>query len=172
MTVTQGLPRDSSSEPQETDFDIVVIGAGFSGMYALYKLRGLGLRLKGFEAGDGPGGTWYWNRYPGARVDIESMIYSYSFDDTLAGVGVARALLAAAGPGGLRQPRRRLVRHPRPDPVRDAGQPAALRRRHVPVARQHRPRRRGDRPLRHRGHRQPERHEHPRLQARGIVRRT
>ena len=83
MTVTQGLPRDSSPEPQETDFDIVVIGAGFSGMYALYKLRGLGLRLKGFEAGDGPGGTWYWNRYPGARVDIESMIYSYSFDDTL-----------------------------------------------------------------------------------------
>jgi cation diffusion facilitator CzcD-associated flavoprotein CzcO len=83
MTVTQGLPRDSSREPKETDYDIIVIGAGFSGMYALYKLRGLGLRLKGFEAGDGPGGTWYWNRYPGARVDIESMIYSYSFDDTL-----------------------------------------------------------------------------------------
>ena len=65
------------------DYDVIVIGAGFSGMYALYKLRGLGLRLKGFEAGDGPGGTWYWNRYPGARVDIESMIYSYSFDEQL-----------------------------------------------------------------------------------------
>jgi cyclohexanone monooxygenase len=67
----------------EEEYDIVVIGAGFSGMYALYKLRGLGLRLKGYEAGDGPGGTWYWNRYPGARVDIESMIYSYSFDPAL-----------------------------------------------------------------------------------------
>jgi cation diffusion facilitator CzcD-associated flavoprotein CzcO len=81
--VTQPLPRDSRSEPGETEYDVVVIGAGFSGMYALYKLRGLGLRLKGFEAGDGPGGTWYWNRYPGARVDIESMIYSYSFDEAL-----------------------------------------------------------------------------------------
>ena len=66
-----------------SDYDVVVIGAGFSGMYALYKLRGLGLRLKGYETGDGPGGTWYWNRYPGARVDIESMIYSYSFDEEL-----------------------------------------------------------------------------------------
>jgi cation diffusion facilitator CzcD-associated flavoprotein CzcO len=83
MSVTGRIPRDSSREPAENEYDIVVIGAGFSGMYALYKLRGLGLRLKGFEAGDGPGGTWYWNRYPGARVDIESMIYSYSFDEEL-----------------------------------------------------------------------------------------
>jgi cyclohexanone monooxygenase len=83
MTGTQQLPQDLSGKPPQSDYDVVVIGAGFSGMYALYKLRGLGLRLKGYETGDGPGGTWYWNRYPGARVDIESMIYSYSFDERL-----------------------------------------------------------------------------------------
>jgi cation diffusion facilitator CzcD-associated flavoprotein CzcO len=59
----------------------VVIGAGFTGLYALHTLRDLDVVC--FEAGDGVGGTWYWNRYPGARVDIESMQYSYSFDDDL-----------------------------------------------------------------------------------------
>ena len=67
----------------EQDFDIVVIGAGFSGLYALHRLGQLGLTTVCFEAGDGVGGTWYWNRYPGARVDIESMQYSYSFDEDL-----------------------------------------------------------------------------------------
>ncbi|WP_055628901.1 flavin-containing monooxygenase [Streptomyces hirsutus] len=64
-------------------FDVVVIGAGFSGMYALHRLRRQGRRVVCLEAGDGVGGTWYWNRYPGARVDIESMQYSYSFDEAL-----------------------------------------------------------------------------------------
>jgi cation diffusion facilitator CzcD-associated flavoprotein CzcO len=64
-------------------FDVVVIGAGFGGLYALYELRRRGWSVHSFESGDGPGGTWYWNRYPGARVDIESMIYSYSFDEDL-----------------------------------------------------------------------------------------
>lgn len=64
-------------------FDVVVIGAGFSGMYALHRLRQQGRRVVCLEAGDGVGGTWYWNRYPGARVDIESMQYSYSFDEDL-----------------------------------------------------------------------------------------
>lgn len=63
--------------------DAVVIGAGFGGMYALYRLRKLGLRVLSLEAGDGVGGTWYWNRYPGARCDVESLEYSYSFDDEL-----------------------------------------------------------------------------------------
>jgi len=62
-------------------FDIVVIGAGFSGLYAVHRLREH--KVVCFEAGDGVGGTWYWNRYPGARVDIPSMEYSYSFDDEL-----------------------------------------------------------------------------------------
>ena len=63
--------------------DAVVVGAGFSGMYQLYKLRELGLSVQVFEAGSDVGGTWYWNRYPGARVDIESMAYSFSFSDEL-----------------------------------------------------------------------------------------
>ncbi len=63
--------------------DAVVVGAGFAGVYALYRLRGLGLRVRAFETGSGVGGTWYWNRYPGARCDIESMEYSYQFSEEL-----------------------------------------------------------------------------------------
>jgi cation diffusion facilitator CzcD-associated flavoprotein CzcO len=65
-------------------FDAVVIGAGFAGLYALHKLRDqLGLNVRVFEVGDGVGGTWYWNRYPGARCDVESLHYSYSFSADL-----------------------------------------------------------------------------------------
>lgn len=67
-----------------TEFDVVVVGAGFAGMYTLHRLRKLGLSTRVVEAGDGVGGTWYWNRYPGARCDIESMQYSYQFDAALA----------------------------------------------------------------------------------------
>ena len=63
--------------------DVVVVGAGFAGLYALHRLRGLGLSAQCFEAGGDIGGTWYWNRYPGARCDIESLEYSYSFDESL-----------------------------------------------------------------------------------------
>jgi cation diffusion facilitator CzcD-associated flavoprotein CzcO len=59
--------------------DAIVIGAGFAGLYMLYRLREQGMSVRGFEAGGGVGGTWYWNRYPGARCDSESMYYSYSF---------------------------------------------------------------------------------------------
>jgi cyclohexanone monooxygenase len=65
------------------DVDVVVVGAGFSGMYAVYLIRGLGLSVQGFDAASDVGGTWYWNRYPGARCDIESMDYSYSFSEEL-----------------------------------------------------------------------------------------
>jgi cation diffusion facilitator CzcD-associated flavoprotein CzcO len=64
-------------------FDAVVVGAGLAGVYMLYRLRELGLSARVYEAGDGVGGTWYWNRYPGARCDTESMEYSYSFSDEL-----------------------------------------------------------------------------------------
>ena len=64
-------------------FDAVVVGAGFAGMYMLHRLRGLGLSARVFEAGSGVGGTWYWNRYPGARCDVESMQYSFSFSEEL-----------------------------------------------------------------------------------------
>jgi len=59
--------------------DVVVVGAGFGGMYAIHKFREMGLRVAGFEAGGNVGGVWYWNRYPGARVDLPSIDYSYSF---------------------------------------------------------------------------------------------
>src|SRR5438477_2624554 len=65
------------------DYDVIVIGAGMSGMYQLHRLRGLGLRVRVFEAGDGVGGTWYWNRYPGARFDSESWTSGYSFSDDI-----------------------------------------------------------------------------------------
>ncbi|ORM33834.1 NAD(P)/FAD-dependent oxidoreductase [Williamsia sp. 1135] len=65
------------------DHDVVIIGAGFSGLYQLHKLRTLGFDATILEAGPEVGGTWYWNRYPGARCDIESIEYSYSFDPEL-----------------------------------------------------------------------------------------
>jgi cyclohexanone monooxygenase len=72
----------SGTEPAE-ELDAVVVGAGFAGLYALYRLRGLGLSVRVYEAGAGVGGTWYWNRYPGARCDVESLEYSYSFSEEL-----------------------------------------------------------------------------------------
>ena len=70
--------------PSTPDVDAAIVGGGFAGLYATHRLRNiLGLRVQSFEAGSGPGGTWYWNRYPGARCDIESFWYSYSFDEDL-----------------------------------------------------------------------------------------
>lgn len=63
--------------------DAVVVGAGFGGLYAIHRLRRSGLSVQGFEAGGGVGGTWFWNRYPGARCDVESLEYSYQFDEEL-----------------------------------------------------------------------------------------
>ena len=67
----------------ERDFDVVVVGAGFAGLYMLHRLRGMGLTARVYEAGCGIGGTWFWNRYPGARCDVESMEYSYQFSKEL-----------------------------------------------------------------------------------------
>lgn len=64
-------------------YDAVIVGAGFSGLYMLHRLREQGLTARVYEAGAGVGGTWFWNRYPGARVDIESQEYSYSFSPEL-----------------------------------------------------------------------------------------
>lgn len=73
----------ATTEPARTDFDVVIVGAGFAGLYALYELRRRGRSVIVIEAGDGVGGTWYWNRYPGARVDVYSLSYSYSFSPDL-----------------------------------------------------------------------------------------
>jgi cyclohexanone monooxygenase len=74
--------QSAPGKPAET-YDVVVVGAGFAGMYMLHRLRRLGLSVRVYEQGGDVGGTWYWNRYPGARCDVESMQYSYSFSDEL-----------------------------------------------------------------------------------------
>ncbi len=68
---------------RSASYDVVIVGAGFGGMYMLHKLRGLGLSARVLDAATGVGGTWYWNRYPGARCDVESMQYSFSFSKEL-----------------------------------------------------------------------------------------
>lgn len=80
---------DAASTPElaggssGTNYDAVIVGAGFSGMYMLHRLRQLGLSARVFDRASDVGGTWYWNRYPGARCDVESMQYSYSFSPEL-----------------------------------------------------------------------------------------
>ena len=75
---------DLHSKPEQARaFDAVIVGAGFAGMYMLHRLRGMGFSVRVLEAGSGVGGTWYWNRYPGARCDVESMQYSYQFSEEL-----------------------------------------------------------------------------------------
>ena len=82
MSALQSSSGKSHASDTET-YDVVVVGAGFAGMYMLHRLRGLGLSVRVYEQGGDVGGTWYWNRYPGARCDVESMQYSYSFSDEL-----------------------------------------------------------------------------------------
>lgn len=72
-----------STSKDTRDFDVVVVGAGFSGLYLLHRLRRAGYSTIVLEAAGGVGGTWYWNRYPGARCDVPSVEYSYSFDEAL-----------------------------------------------------------------------------------------
>ena len=82
--MTQTATNSSALIPEANlDFDAIVIGAGVAGLYQLYRLRNLGMRVQLFEAGTGVGGTWYWNRYPGARFDSESYSYGYSFSQEL-----------------------------------------------------------------------------------------
>jgi len=76
--------REAASTNVSVDqYDVIIMGAGISGMYQLYRLRELGLSVRVFEAGTGVGGTWYWNRYPGCRFDSESYSYGYSFSEEL-----------------------------------------------------------------------------------------
>src|SRR5215475_475475 len=82
MTVAKAA-NGNGSEDRSPDHDAIIVGAGASGLYALHRLRGLGLRVRVYEAGSGIGGTWFWNRYPGARCDVESLEYSYGFSDEL-----------------------------------------------------------------------------------------
>jgi cyclohexanone monooxygenase len=81
--MTQAANETPSIATGARDFDAVIVGAGLAGLYMLHRLRGLGFSARVIEVGTGVGGTWYWNRYPGARCDIESMEYSYSFSEEL-----------------------------------------------------------------------------------------
>ncbi len=74
---------NGNGKARDGEFDVIVVGAGFAGMYLLHRLRGMGFTTRVLEAGGGVGGTWYWNRYPGARCDVESVQYSYQFSDEL-----------------------------------------------------------------------------------------
>jgi cation diffusion facilitator CzcD-associated flavoprotein CzcO len=76
-------PRTDGNAGHSVMVDAVVVGAGFAGLYMLHRLRQLGLATRAYEVADGVGGTWYWNRYPGARCDSESYYYSYSFSDEI-----------------------------------------------------------------------------------------
>src|SRR3984885_2694233 len=82
MSALQSISGKSHAAGPES-YDVVVVGAGFAGMYMLHRLRGIGASVRVYEQGGDVGGTWYWNRYPGARCDVESMQYSYSFSDEL-----------------------------------------------------------------------------------------
>ncbi len=77
------VPGSNGSSVLSAEVDVVVVGAGFSGLYLLHRLRQQGFSIKGFDAGGDVGGTWYWNRYPGARCDVATTDYSYSFDPEL-----------------------------------------------------------------------------------------
>ena len=77
------IMTERSVRHQVAEYDAIVIGAGISGIYMLYRLRELGMTARVFEAGTNVGGTWYWNRYPGARFDSESYSYGYSFSPEL-----------------------------------------------------------------------------------------
>ena len=77
------MPGFSSEKQSNADYDVVIVGGGLAGLYSIYRLRKLGLTIRDYEAGDGVGGTWFWNRYPGARCDVPSLQYSYAFDEEL-----------------------------------------------------------------------------------------
>jgi len=78
------MSASKSSVPvDQHEADVVIVGAGFGGLYSIYKLRELGFRVQAFEAAPSVGGTWFWNRYPGARCDVESLQYSFSFSEEL-----------------------------------------------------------------------------------------
>lgn len=80
---TQEYKTADASAHKADDLDMIIVGAGVAGLYTLHRARTMGLSVRLYDAADGVGGTWYWNRYPGARVDIESVEYSYSFSEEL-----------------------------------------------------------------------------------------
>src|ERR1700742_4614055 len=79
----QSSMTDASKDTPQTDYDVVVVGAGFAGLYGVYKFRSEGLSVLGLEGAPAVGGVWFHNRYPGARVDVESQDYCYFFSEQI-----------------------------------------------------------------------------------------
>ena len=82
-SVQQMPAAGTDASDQIKRFDVIIIGAGVTGLYQLYRLRQIGFSVRIFDDGGGVGGTWYWNRYPGARFDSERYTYGYSFSEEL-----------------------------------------------------------------------------------------
>ena len=129
-------PGKSPRTAPRRDYDAVVVGAGFAGLYMLHRLRGLGFSVRVYELGTGIGGTWFWNRYPGARCDVESMEYSYQFSKELQQEWEwsERYAIAARDPA-LHRPRGRPLRSAPRHPARDARRAGHLRRVDRPLGR-------------------------------------
>ena len=153
MTVQNG---SGSVDAAARTVDVVVVGAGFAGLYLLHRLRGLGFSAVVLESADDVGGTWYWNRYPGARCDIESIDYSYSFDPELDSEWQWSEKYATQ-PEILRYLQHVADKHDlrRDIDVRHAGRPGGLGRGGVTLARAHRARRRTSPAALRDGHRLP-----------------
>ena len=112
-----------------TDVDVLVVGAGITGIYQLYRAREAGFSVRLLEAGGGVGGTWYWNRYPGARFDSESYTYGYLFSKALFDEWEWQEHFArTAGDRALPQPCGRPIRPSTPHPVRSQCHRRGLRR--------------------------------------------
>ena len=125
-----------TTQPRPLDFDAVMIGAGVSGLYQLYRLRELGLTVRVFEAGTGVGGTWYWNRYPGRplrfrKLDLRLLLLA----GTARRMGLGGALRRPARDRALSEPRRRQVRPAPRHPVQEPGHRRALPGRHAQLGR-------------------------------------
>ena len=153
---TQQQQSVSTATPQSGDFDAVIVGAGFAGMYMLHRMRELGMTARIVEAGTDVGGTWYWNRYPGARCDVESIAYQYSFSEELLQewnwserYATQPEILA------LRAARREEVRPAPRHPVRDPRQLRTLGRGRDALDDRDRARRPLYRAVLHHGHRLP-----------------
>ena len=95
----QRAPAATASRNGDVEeYEVLIIGAGVTGLFSLYRFRELGFSVRAFEDASGVGGTWYWNRYPGARFDSESYTYGYSFsDELLQGMALEGTVFRAAG---------------------------------------------------------------------------
>ncbi len=134
---------DGIVHDQVRDLDALVVGAGFGGIYMLHKLRNeLGLDAVAIDKAGGVGGTWYWNKYPGALSDSEGFVYQYSFDrDLYAQTPWTTKFVTAARDSGLPQRGRRSLRSARAHRAADRDDPGRIRRGRRHLDRAHRPRR-------------------------------